>query len=149
MPENSIVFNQINHYQLGLDSDFDVNEQTKLVRLLPDGDPLQGMTQGCFAGNVIEGDPIEYAHRFFSADREISGQLRVGVYRGSAYTEKLSSYACDEIMIVLEGSVTVTDVNGHQEIFEDGDCFFMPQGFSGYWKQSDNFKKFHMTMCAG
>jgi len=105
------------------------------------------MTPGSFAGDVIGSRPVERAHRFFMADRDNITHLRAGVYEGSGYTEKVSDYPCDEIMFVLEGSATVTDEHGNEEIFEKGDCFFMPQGFSGHWKQSDNFRKFHMTAC--
>ncbi len=121
--------------------------QTAVIRLDPSGDPKTGMTPGKFAGDVIEGDPVERVHRFFVTKRDTVSEMRVGVYEGSAYAEKVVDYPCDEMSFVLEGSVTVTNEDGRQEVFEKGDCLFLPQGFNGIWKQSDNFKKFHMTLC--
>jgi uncharacterized cupin superfamily protein len=121
--------------------------QTGVIRLDPNGDPKTGLTPGKFAGDVIEGDPEECVHRFFLTKRDTMSEMRVGVYEGTAYAEKVVDYPCDEMSLVLEGSVTVTDDDGHVEVFEKGDCLFMPQGFNGIWKQSDNFKKFHMTVC--
>ena len=121
--------------------------QTAVIRLDPSGDPKTGMTPGKFAGDVIEGNPVERVHRFFVTKRDTMSEMRVGVYEGSAYAEKVVDYPCDEMSFVLEGSVTVTNEDGRQEVFEKGDCLFLPQGFNGIWKQSNNFKKFHMTLC--
>ena len=64
-----------------------------------------------------------------------------------AYTDKMTPYHCDEIMFLAAGSVTITEEDGREETFVAGDCFFMPKGWSGYWKQSDDLKKFQMTVC--
>ncbi len=82
-----------------------MSEQKRVIRLDPSGDPETGMTPGKFAGDAIEGDPVERAHRFFVTKRETMSQMRVGVYEGSAYAEKVVDYPCDEMSLVLEGSV--------------------------------------------
>ena len=124
-----------------------MSDETRVIRLNPGGDPETGMTPGKFAGDVTDGVPEERVHRFFVTKRESMSEMRVGVYEGSAYTEKVVDYPCDELSFVLEGSVTIIDEDGHDEVFNKGDCLFLPQGFNGFWKQSDNFKKYHMTVC--
>ncbi len=124
-----------------------MSNRTSVIRLHPNGDPENGMTPGDWECDLIEGNPKKSFHRFFEARRESMGEMRVGVVEGHAYTEKVVDYPCDEMCLVLEGSVIVIDEDGHEEVFEKGDCLFMPRGFSGFWKQSDNFKKYHMTVC--
>ncbi len=125
-----------------------MSNETSVIRLRPDGDPETGMTPCEVASEDVTGsNPEESVHRFFVTKRDSMSEMRVGVYEGSAYTEKVENYPCDEMSFVLEGSVTVIDEAGHDVVFEKGDCLFLPKGFTGFWKQSDNFKKYHMTVC--
>ncbi len=72
--------------------------------------------------------------------------MRVGIWEATAYSEKIDKYAADEIMFVLEGSVTIIGEDGDENTFGPGDCCFMPRGFSGVWKQSETMEKLHMTV---
>lgn len=69
------------------------------------GDPESGMTPGKLAGDVNEGNPNECLHRFFVTKRETMSEMRVGIYDGTAHAEKVVDYPCDEMSLVLEGSV--------------------------------------------
>jgi hypothetical protein len=62
------------------------------------------------------------------------------------YICRLEDYGCDEFCVVLKGSVTMIDDDGHEETFPAGDSFLIPKGFTGYWKQSEKIKKFFMTV---
>lgn len=124
-----------------------MSKQKRVFRLNPDGDPETGMASSFRATNVIEGNPEKKFHRFFETNRKTMSEMRVSVVEGHAYSEKVENYPCDEMCLVLEGSVTVIDEDGNEENFEKGECFFMSQGFTGIWKQTDKFKKFAMTVC--
>ena len=122
-----------------------MGNSTKVVRLLPGGESGEGLTVGRYAGDVFEGDPIEATHRFFNEPRNNIVSVRAGVYEGSGYAEKVVNYPCDEMALILEGEVEIIDEDGSSHIFKPGECYFMPIGFNGIWRQSDGFRKIHMT----
>ncbi len=55
-------------------------------------------------------------------------------------------YPYNEIVFLLEGTISIIDNNGVEELFEPGDCFFLKKGFCGIWKQHETIKSFHMTV---
>ena len=118
---------------------------TKVVRLLPGGDPESGLTVERHAGDIFEGNPVEAAHRFFNEPRDNIKSVRAGVYEGSGYAERVVDYPCDEMAMILEGEVEIVDEDGASHVFRSGECYFMPIGFNGIWRQSDGFRKLHMT----
>ena len=124
------------------------NSDNRIVRLYADGDPESGMSRWSpiTYDAVIEGEPQSRLHKFFVANRGGVGEMRVGVWEATAYSEKIDNYAADEIMFVLEGSVTILSDDGEEDTLRRGDCFFMPRGFSGIWKQTETMKKLHMTV---
>ncbi len=122
-----------------------MGNSTKVVRLLPGGDPDSGLTVGRYAGDVFEGDPVEATHRFFKESRDSITSVRAGVYEGTGYAERVVNYPCDEMAIILEGEVEIIDEDGTSHIFKPEECYFMPIGFNGIWRQSDGFRKIHMT----
>ena len=122
-----------------------MKSHTNVVRLLPDGDPVTGLTPGSFAGDVFEGNPEEAAHRAFNEPRNNIKSVRAGAYEGSGYAEKVVNYPCDEMALIVEGEVEIVDEDGTSHIFRPGDCYFMPIGFNGIWRQSDGFRKIYMT----
>jgi uncharacterized cupin superfamily protein len=125
-----------------------MENSTNVVRLLPSGDPVLGLTPVSHAGDVFEGDPVEAAHRFFNEKRDNIKSVRAGVYEGSAYAEKVVNYPCDEMAVILQGEVEIIDEDGTSHTFGPGECYFMPIGFNGVWRQSDGFRKIHMTASA-
>ena len=117
-------------------------------RLHADGGPESGMSPwGPVADDVVEGDPKARRHRVHNEPRPGGGVSRAGVWEATPYTCRLDNYKCDEFCVVLEGSVTMIDEDGHEEIFRAGDTFLIPKGFTGYWKQTETMKKFFMTTC--
>lgn len=127
-----------------------MSEPIRVIRLTPDGDPISGMTpwKNFAHDNVIAGEPRERRHRFYIGERLRPGQIRVGIWEATAYTEKLENYPKDEFMYVIEGSVTIVEEDGRQETFAKGDSFFMPSGFTGLWKQDETMKKYFMIFDA-
>lgn len=118
---------------------------TKIVWLLPGGDPETGLTSGSYGGDVFEGNPIEATHRFFNEARDNIKSVRAGVYQGTDYAENVVNYPCEEMALIVEGEVEIIDEDGTRHVFRPGECYFMPIGFNGVWRQSDGFRKIHMT----
>ena len=90
----------------------------------------------------IEGLPLGRDHVYF--DRA-NPKFRTGIWRSQPYTEFYDSYAADEFMYVLEGEVTM-ETEGFSETYRAGDAFFVPKGFTGYWRQTQTMVKFYVII---
>lgn len=115
------------------------------IRPLPDGDPETGL--GPFDAvnrdNLLEGDPSESGHTFFT---NAQGNVTAGVWECTPCKERFDRYGVDELCTILSGSVTVTDADGNAETFGAGDSFLMPQDFRGTWHITETLKKFWMIV---
>ena len=47
----------------------------------------------------------------------------------------------DEFIHVLDGTLILTDKQGHAQQFEAGDFLVMPKGFSGTWETLGNYRE--------
>lgn len=122
---------------------------TGLIRLGRDGGGDQSMSQWTdmpLVGDIIDGAPQERFHRVFDAIIQSPTEVRAGVWQATRYSEKLANYPYNEIVFLLEGTISIIDNNGVEEFFEPGDCFFLQKGFCGLWKQHETIKIFHMTV---
>ncbi|MDA7965813.1 cupin domain-containing protein [Ruegeria sp.] len=127
-----------------------MSDLIRVIRLSPDGDPQTGFTpwEPIAHENVTVPGGQDRRHRFYVGDRKMPGQIRVGIWEATAYTERLENYPKDEFMYVIEGSCIIIEEDGNEERFEAGESFFMPAGFNGYWKQDEPMKKYFMVFDA-
>lgn len=95
-----------------------------------------------------DSQPLERFHRVHDAVTSTPCKVRAGVWEAKAYSERVENYPYDEIIFVVTGSISIVDENGNDELFREGDCFFLRQGFNGYWNQHETLKIFHMTVAA-
>ncbi|TJV97102.1 MAG: DUF861 domain-containing protein [Mesorhizobium sp.] len=121
-----------------------MSDVIRVIRLSPNGDHGLSPWENIPADRVIDGEAQDRRHRFYVGDRQ-SGQVRVGVWEATAYSEKIENYPKDEFMYVIKGSVTIVEEDGKEETFVAGESFFMPVGFSGVWKQNETMKKYFMV----
>jgi uncharacterized cupin superfamily protein len=122
---------------------------TGVIRLCASGDVENGMSPWIampLVGDVLDGQPEERFHRVFDTIIQSPTEVRAGVWEATAYSEKLTNYPYNEIVFLLEGSMSIIDSDGIEERFDPGDCFFLNKGFNGIWKQHDTIKIFHMTV---
>ena len=119
-----------------------MSDVSRVIRLDPQS-PMSAWESISHDG-VVDGELKERRHDYFKADRSDSGSVKVGLWEASAYTERVVDYPCDELMVILEGSVTIIHEDGQEESFKVGDVLFMPRGFTGYWKQDEPMKKIFM-----
>ena len=68
---------------------------------------------------------------FKSSDKKFD----VGVTKIDKVTLSFHDWPIDEFVSVLEGSVEIIDQEKNVQIYESGDSFVIPKGFSGIWKQ--------------
>ncbi|MEE8534557.1 MAG: cupin domain-containing protein [Kiloniellales bacterium] len=115
------------------------------IRLLPQGDEQSGLqpTQYVDRANLLEGDPTEQGHNFFTNAR---GNVMAGVWECTPCKERIDSYPVDEMMTVLAGSVTVADADGNAQTFGPGDTFVIGKGFRGTWHITETLRKFYMIV---
>jgi uncharacterized protein len=52
-------------------------------------------------------------------------------------------YTKDELCVILEGKVRLTDANGHAETYTKSDTFLIPNGFKGVWETLESVRKFY------
>ncbi|MGI9318250.1 MAG: cupin domain-containing protein [bacterium] len=93
-----------------------------------------------------DSQPLERFHRVYEAATYTPCEVRAGVWEAEAYSEKVDNYPYNEIIFVIEGSISIVDENGTDSLFKAGDCFFLQRGFNGYWNQHETLKIFHMTV---
>lgn len=92
-------------------------------------------------GWIISGNPDHHAHNSFM------GSIHVGVYEASSSKLRLVDYPADEFMMVLSGSVVITDDHGERFSFFPGDCFILVKGFNGSFEMKGLFRK--LAVAAG
>lgn len=116
-----------------------------VVRLLADGHPETGLQPCQFvnSANVTTGEAIETGHGFFTNQ---AGNVSAGVWKCTPYREEIESYPCDELMVILEGSVTLTDTEGKAETFTKGETVMVPKGFKGTWEITETLLKYYVIV---
>lgn len=122
--------------------------KASVIRLNRDGPEGEGLQfRGHVEGeNVIEGDPTEIAHTYFT---DQTGQLEVGVWECTAYTSQFDEgYPVDEFCIILSGTVVITDESGHSETFKAGDAFVIPKGLKCTWHMPESMRKYYVIFDA-
>ena len=117
----------------------------KPIRLRPDGDAETGLQPCAFVDPAtVKGEPpMEVGHVFFT---NAEGNLTAGVWEATPYREVSDGYPVDELMVILAGSVTITDDDGHAETFCAGDAFVLPKGFKGTWENREPVRKYFMIL---
>jgi uncharacterized protein len=52
-------------------------------------------------------------------------------------------YEKDELCVILEGVVRLTDAAGDSQTYRSGDTFLIPSGFKGVWETIEPARKFY------
>jgi len=112
-------------------------------RLLADGHPVEGMQPSDFTSpdSFTTDDKTETNYTFYQTDDE---SILTGVWESAPCKEEIESYAVDEMMTVISGSVTLTDADGYAETYTAGDTFFVAKGTRCTWHITETLKKFYL-----
>ena len=105
----------------------------------PDADfsPTNTVEPGC----LISGTPNDRGVTQFASD---DGSLTAGVWTCDTYHERVPSYPADELCVVIDGSVTVTEAGHEPRTFGPGEAFVIRRGTVCEWDVTGPFRKFFM-----
>ncbi|MEM7122224.1 MAG: cupin domain-containing protein [Pseudomonadota bacterium] len=115
---------------------------TKPARLIS-----EGHTGGMAPSHLVSaeafttGDQTEMISHAYTSDDE---SILTGVWECAPCKEEIDAYPVNEMMTVLDGSVTVTDADGNAETYVSGDTFFIPKGTPCTWEITKTLRKFYM-----
>lgn len=79
---------------------------------------------------ILEGNPVESSRRVIDAPS--GGPVRSGIYEVTK-GKFVIVFAFHELATVLEGSVELTDANGHSVTYGPGDSWFCEKGEKVTW----------------
>ena len=101
--------------------------QSQIVRL--DRDRLAGHKLGEFTPYEPEsGDLVARGHEYFYSS---DGNFGIGVWESKPGKMTYTGLEYDELMIVLDGSIVMTDEHGKTETFTVGEGLVLPKGWTG------------------
>ena len=83
--------------------------------------------------------PVQHVRNLFT---DGTGHFFGGIWRSSQGAWRVS-YTENELCVLTEGRVRISDDAGHSWTFGPGDCFVMPSGFRGLWEVLEPARKFY------
>jgi uncharacterized cupin superfamily protein len=116
-------------------------KQTMPIRLDPDkmaGLGLTPISNEGFVDILVEGELEFEVARLFEGE-----QLKAVVVESTpARTDhRTRPLEYDEFVLVLNGKLILTDVDGAVQEFTPGDALVIPKGFSGTWEQQGRYRE--------
>jgi uncharacterized cupin superfamily protein len=70
------------------------------------------------------------------------GEVIVAIYEAKpALINIQNPFPYDEFVMVLEGQVTLTHINGQAQTYNKGDNFLVPKGFLGTWDMPELYRE--------
>jgi uncharacterized cupin superfamily protein len=111
------------------------------IRLEPTG-PAAGLSPVAIANPEIYlgGVPRQRDHGYFE---DATHQMFAGLWESTAFERASAPFPRNEIMCILEGSVTLTGADGVGRRFAAGDVAYVPMGALCAWKSSETVRKFY------
>ncbi len=70
-------------------------------------------------------------------------QFFAGIWQSSVGAKKVN-YTEEELCVILEGRVRLTDLDGNAKEFGVGSTFVLPAGFKGTWETLEAVKKIYV-----
>jgi len=89
--------------------------------------------------DLIAGKGQQYGHLWLD---DAAQGLMVGVWACSPMTGGMGPWSTNEVMILLEGAVTIDHADGSRLDVVAGEAFFIPKGTVCSWRQEGDLKKF-------
>jgi len=83
--------------------------------------------------------PEQFARNLFS---DQGGRFHTGIWRSSPGVWRVS-YTENELCVLTQGRVRLSDDHGHEWTFAVGDAFLVPSGFQGWWATLEAAQKFY------
>ena len=93
---------------------------------------------------IIESGKPQQRGRILFEDK--AAGISAGIWDCTTFIGKQETYPVTEFMLVLEGSVTVVDVDGGSVTISAGESFVMPKGMVCRWHQPHYMRKFFVVL---
>ncbi|MBA5777904.1 DUF861 domain-containing protein [Stappia sp. F7233] len=94
------------------------------------------------AEKVVSGDPLQTIWNCYT---DKTGHFSAGIWQGEPGKVHVN-YTEEEVCVLLEGEVRLTDGEGNGETFRKGDAFAIPAGFRGTWETVERAKKIYVIL---
>lgn len=87
--------------------------------------------------------PGTYLGETFTFEETHSGDVKVqvGVWKAGMGELTLENFPFTEYVLMISGSVIVTEKDGTSNTYKAGDTFVIPKGWSGIWDVQERMKK--------
>jgi uncharacterized cupin superfamily protein len=87
--------------------------------------------------------PGTYLGETFTFEQQHSGdtKVQIGVWEAGMGKLTLDNFPFTEYVLMISGSVIVTEKNGTSKTFKAGDTFVIPKGWTGIWDVQERMKK--------
>ena len=108
-----------------------------------EAEPAAGMVPSNFTDPdaFTTDDKTELNHFYYATDDE---SILTGVWVSAPCKEVHDPYPVHEMMTILSGSVTLTDLDdGTSETFTAGDTFFVAKGTRCTWEITETLRKYY------
>ena len=73
---------------------------------------------------------------------DATGRFFAGIWSSSRAAWRVS-YSENELCVLTQGRVRISDAQGRSWTFGPGDCFVVPAGFEGLWEVLEDARKFY------
>lgn len=74
------------------------------------------------------------------------GDIESGVWSCSVGGWTEDDYEVDEVMVMVEGRLRITDTDGTEHELTRGDMFYLPRGWAGRWDVLEDMKKIYFIV---
>ncbi len=90
----------------------------------------------------IDWRPVESGSMGNSETAIFEGENTVSVWdAGPAKLIYDEPFGYDEFVVVLKGTLILTDNEGNQATYGEGDMFMVPKGFTGTWNMTEEYRE--------
>jgi uncharacterized protein len=114
--------------------DFATNKVTEDISILPQERVVAGIASDANTKITMK------THNHYTDPSE---QFFAGIWQSSVGA-KTVNYTEEEVCVILEGRVRLTDLNGNAKEFAAGSIFALPAGFKGTWETLETVKKVYV-----
>lgn len=104
--------------------------------------PAEGLAESEIADSSIflSGVPTQHEHTYFE---DPTGQMIVGLWESTPFERAVAPFNRCELMVLLDGGMTLTDGDGVGHDFRAGDAVFVPEGAPCGWRSTEDVRKFY------
>ncbi len=114
-----------------------------LTTAMADESPRIVLVDSSSPTEVLLAKPGTYLGEKITFEDKHSGDVlvQIGVWEAGAGKTTLKHFPFTEYVLMISGSVIVTEEDGTSRSFVAGDTFVIPKGWSGIWDVQERMKK--------